>query len=134
MKIFVFQTVFLVIFDWNSCFSCNSVTMFGQNTLFSQTNNNSFVGTTQGNPNKDSEVPGAPDDTIAGLAFSPANLSQNFLVSGSWDNQIRCWEITGNGGSWQSVPKAQQAHQGPVLDVRFNDVSLIFVPFFLLNS
>ncbi|XP_022650419.1 mRNA export factor-like [Varroa jacobsoni] len=70
------------------------------------------------NPMKDFEVVSPPDDTIAGLAFSPASLTQNFLVSGSWDNQLRCWEVHQNG---QSVPKAQQSHQGPVLDIAWSD-------------
>lgn len=78
------------------------------------------------NPNKDVEVSSPPEDSISGLAFSPASLQQNFLVSGSWDNQIRCWEVTGGVGAWQTIPKAQQSHAGPVLDVRFSDVSSLF--------
>lgn len=83
----------------------------------------SVVQTGAHNPNKDIEVSSSPDDSIAGLAFSPPTLSQNFLVSGSWDNQIRCWEVVGATNAWQTIPKAQQAHAGPVLDVRFSDVS-----------
>ncbi|OTF78354.1 mRNA export factor-like protein [Euroglyphus maynei] len=81
----------------------------------------SVVQTGAHNPNKDIEVSSSPDDSIAGLAFSPPTLSQNFLVSGSWDNQIRCWEVVGATNAWQTIPKAQQAHAGPVLDVRFSD-------------
>lgn len=36
--------------------------------------------------------------------------------------QVRCWEVQDNG---QTVPKAQQMHTGPVLDVCWSDVSLI---------
>ena len=82
-----------------------------------------FTG--QHNPNKDVEITSPPDDSISGLAFSPPALQQNFLVSGSWDNQIRCWEVTGSVGAWQTIPKAQQSHSGPVLDVRFSDVSFV---------
>jgi mRNA export factor len=38
------------------------------------------------NPNKDIEVPQAPEDGISSLAWSP---KANFLVAGSWDNQVR---------------------------------------------
>lgn len=92
--------------------------MFGTKT----TQNTSFgfgsTPTATHNPMKDFEVVSPPDDTVAGLAFSPASLPQNFLVSGSWDNQLRCWEVHQNG---QSVPKAQQSHQGPVLDIAWSD-------------
>lgn len=108
----------------------------GNTGLFGAANTGSAFGATAGinlganlganNPNKDFEVTSPPEDSISGLAFSPAALQQNFLVSGSWDNQIRCWEVSqGSGGSWQTIPKAQQSHTGPVLDVRFSDVSFV---------
>ena len=78
------------------------------------------------NPMKDFEVGNAPDDSIAALAFSPPALPINYLIAGSWDNQIRCWEINQVNQGWQSVPKAQQSHQGPVLDVAWSDVSIGF--------
>ena len=37
--------------------------------------------------------------------------------------QVRCWEITNNG----AVPKAQQTHQGPILDCCWHDVSLEYL-------
>lgn len=40
------------------------------------------------NPMKDFEVVSPPDDSISSLAFSPATLPQNFLIAGSWDNQV----------------------------------------------
>lgn len=43
----------------------------------------------------------------------------NSVVSS--DTQVRCWEVQDNG---QTVPKAQQMHTGPVLDVCWSDVSL----------
>lgn len=40
------------------------------------------------NPMKDFEVVSPPDDSISSLAFSPSSLPQNFLIAGSWDNQV----------------------------------------------
>ena len=98
--------------------SLTGTSLFGQSTAPT-----TFGATTvTHNPNKDIEVQSPPDDSISGLAFSPPTLQQNFLVSGSWDNQIRCWEVTGAVNAWQAIPKAQQTHSGPVLDVRFSDV------------
>lgn len=110
--------------------------LFGSTLGASQTTGGSFFGgagtssafgttasATQANPNKDFEVTSPPSDSISGLVFSPPSLQQNFLVSGSWDNVIRCWEVTGSAQtSWQTIPKAEQRHNGAVLDVRFSDV------------
>jgi len=32
-----------------------------------------------------------------------------------------------NTGQWSTVPKAQQAHTGPVLDVAWSDVSVAYL-------
>jgi len=61
------------------------------------------------NPNRDTEVTNPPTDSISSITFSP---KANLLVGTSWDNQVRCWEISSNG---QSVLKAQTNHDGPVL-------------------
>lgn len=61
------------------------------------------------NPNKDLEVASPPTDGVSCLAFSPVS---NLLVAGSWDNQVRCWDVQPNG---QAVPKAATAHDQPVL-------------------
>lgn len=37
---------------------------------------------------KDYEVMSPPEDSVSSLAFSPAALQQNFLVAGSWDNNV----------------------------------------------
>ncbi|KAL6052469.1 Rae1 protein [Balamuthia mandrillaris] len=58
---------------------------------------------------KDVEVPSAPNDSVSCLAWSP---KANYLVAGSWDNQVRCWEVQQSG---QVVPKASINHDGPVL-------------------
>merc|ERR1719208_383254 len=53
------------------------------------------------------------------MAFSPPSVTtNNFLVAGSWDNNVRCWEINTNA---TTVPKAQQTMGGPILDVCWHD-------------
>lgn len=74
--------------------------------------------TTNPNPMKDYEVVQPPDDSISSLAFSPAALPQNFLIAGSWDNNVRCWEIEQSG---TSIPKSMQSCGAPVLDVAWSD-------------
>jgi len=61
------------------------------------------------NPNKDVEVAQPPNDSVSCLSFSPKG---NFLVAGSWDNQVRCWEIQQTGNT---VPKFSVSHEAPVL-------------------
>ncbi|XP_029077326.1 mRNA export factor isoform X1 [Monodon monoceros] len=70
------------------------------------------------NPMKDIEVTSSPDDSIGCLSFSPPALPGNFLIAGSWANDVRCWEVQDSG---QTIPKAQQMHTGPVLDVCWSD-------------
>eukprot|EP01114_Cavostelium_apophysatum_P017838 TRINITY_DN5388_c0_g1_i1.p1 TRINITY_DN5388_c0_g1~~TRINITY_DN5388_c0_g1_i1.p1 ORF type:complete len:337 (+),score=51.44 TRINITY_DN5388_c0_g1_i1:271-1281(+) len=64
------------------------------------------------NPNKDHELNQPPNDSISSLSFSPKG---NFLVAGSWDNQVRCWELQSGYGGVQSMPKAATSHDAPVL-------------------
>lgn len=86
----------------------------GTGTLFGST-----ATTTQAhNPMKDIEVASAPDDTVSSLAFSPGSLSAMYLTAGSWDNNVRCWEVQQSG---TVIPKAMQTHAGPVLDVSWSD-------------
>lgn len=61
------------------------------------------------NPNKDFEVQQPPSDSISSLAWSP---KANMLVSGSWDNEVRCWKVEQN---FQSTPLASMKHDAPVL-------------------
>ena len=58
---------------------------------------------------KDTEVVSPPPDSVSCLKFSPTS---NMLVAGSWDNQIRLWDVQTNG---QSVGKAAIQHDGPIL-------------------
>ena len=89
--------------------------MFGQSSFGSS----GFGGASTGgislglgnhpNPMKDAEVTNPPDDSISCLRFSPPSIpNTSFLIAGSWDNNVRCWEIQSNG---QSVPKSMQSMQ-----------------------
>ncbi len=71
------------------------------------------------NPMKDFEVVSPPDDSVSCMAFSPGTIPQNYLIAGSWDNNVRCWEVDQTG---KTIPKSQQQMQGPVLDVAWTDV------------
>ncbi|GJU63558.1 protein RAE1 [Tanacetum coccineum] len=73
---------------------------------------------TNTNPNKSTEVVSPPTDGISSLSFSP---KANYLVATSWDNQVRCWEITKSGTSVGSVGKASIAHDQPVLCSAWKD-------------
>ncbi|TYZ58543.1 hypothetical protein PybrP1_009561 [[Pythium] brassicae (nom. inval.)] len=76
------------------------------------------------NPNNDYTVPTPISDGIADLAWSP---TANVLVAGSWDNYVRCWEVQQQGAQFNAVPKAQIAHDGPVLCTAFSaDGSAVF--------
>uniref|UniRef100_A0A2K6GV71 Rae1 protein homolog n=1 Tax=Propithecus coquereli TaxID=379532 RepID=A0A2K6GV71_PROCO len=94
------------LFGTTSGFGTGGTSMFGSTT------------TDNHNPMKDIEVTSSPDDSIGCLSFSPPTLPGNFLIAGSWANDVRCWEVQDNG---QTIPKAQQMHTGPVLDVCWSD-------------
>ncbi|NP_001040273.1 mRNA export factor [Bombyx mandarina] len=79
----------------------------------------SQISTGSNNPNKDVEVSSPPDDTVSALEFSPPSVTlHTFLIAGSWDCQVRCWEVETSG---KTVPKAAQPMDGPVLDVAWHD-------------
>lgn len=89
--------------------------------MFNQSAALATPATTTSNPMKDFEVVSPPDDSISSLAFSPATIPQNFLVAGSWDCNVRCWEVEQTG---KTVPKSMQSMTGPILDVCWSDVSI----------
>ncbi|OSX78836.1 hypothetical protein BU14_0098s0062 [Porphyra umbilicalis] len=67
------------------------------------------------NPNNDVLVSEPPNDGISSLAFSPTALApKNFLIAGTWDNEVRCYEISNTG---TTTPVGLIKHAGPVLDV-----------------
>lgn len=71
------------------------------------------------NPNNDVVLANPPGDTVQALSFSPETLSpKSYLVSGSWDNEVRCWEVQSSNGS--STPIGMTKHDGPVLDVAWS--------------
>ncbi|ELU18740.1 hypothetical protein CAPTEDRAFT_20827 [Capitella teleta] len=90
-------------------------TNFGSTGVFGNT---PATVTANVNPMKDIEVASPPDDSVSSMAFSPGVCPSTFLVAGSWDNNVRCWEVQQSG---QTIPKAQQTHTGPVLDVAWSD-------------
>eukprot|EP00171_Calliarthron_tuberculosum_P010947 IDg10947t1 len=70
------------------------------------------------NPNQDVLLSNPPNDTVQSLKFSPAALAPKmFLVSGSWDNEVRCWSVESNGNS---APVNMFKHDAPVLDVAWS--------------
>lgn len=70
------------------------------------------------NPNNDVLLSDPPSDTVQALAFSPKSLHpKSFLISGSWDNEVRCWEVQPNGSS---SPVGMIKHDAPVFDVSWN--------------
>lgn len=87
----------------------------------------SVFGGAQGpypNPNNDYSIPQTINDGIQDLAWSPTS---NVLVSGSWDNCVRCWEVQTSGTQFNAVPKAQITHDAPVLCTSFSgDGSIVF--------
>lgn len=72
------------------------------------------------NPMKDFEVASPPEDTVSAMEFSPPTLQQNFLIAGSWDSNVRCWEVEQTG---KTIPKQIKQMGGAVLDVCWSDVS-----------
>ncbi|KAL2942668.1 Protein RAE1 [Bienertia sinuspersici] len=64
------------------------------------------------------QVVSPPGDSVSSLCFSP---KANFLVATSWDNQVRCWEITKNGMNVASVPNALISYDHPVLCSAWRD-------------
>jgi mRNA export factor len=70
--------------------------------------------TTNAATDKDIEVSDPPTDSISSLAWSS---QADYLAAGSWDNNVRIYEVGANG---QSQGKAMYAHQAPVLSVFWN--------------
>ncbi|EPQ54183.1 WD40 repeat-like protein [Gloeophyllum trabeum ATCC 11539] len=60
---------------------------------------------------RDVELADPPSDSISSLSFSPTG---DYLAVGSWDNQVRVYEVAAN---LQSQGRAVYSHQGPVLDL-----------------
>ncbi|KAM9978869.1 hypothetical protein ACTFIY_012602 [Dictyostelium cf. discoideum] len=70
-----------------------------------------FSTSTTTNPNNDIELSNPPSDGVSCLKFSPK--ANNFIVAGSWDQKVRCWEI--NPSTKSSMPKAIISHDAAIL-------------------
>lgn len=95
--------------------------MFGTSALGTTPGFGAPVQAAPVNPMKDFEVASPPEDTVSAMEFSPSTLQQNFLIAGSWDSSVRCWEVEATG---KTVPKQMKTMGGPVLDVCWADVSI----------
>jgi mRNA export factor len=77
-----------------------------------------FGATTQANTNENNhyEVPQPPTDAISSVSFCG---SSDYLVAGSWSDQVLCWEVQRGTGmqKFNAVPKAAYSHDKPVLCV-----------------
>lgn len=96
-----------------------STNVFGQPTGQANAFGSSITGTH--NPMKNVEVVSPPDDSISSMAFSPPSMQQTFLIAGSWDSKVSLWEVQQSGQSFTTIPKAQQSHSLPILDVSWSD-------------
>ncbi|KAJ2978865.1 hypothetical protein NUW54_g11229 [Trametes sanguinea] len=84
----------------------------GKMSFFGASTSSTLVNATGGD--KDIEVADPPTDSISSVSFSP---TADYLAVGSWDNNVRIYEVGANG---QTQGKAMYAHQGPVLSVCWN--------------
>ncbi|CAL8070579.1 unnamed protein product [Orchesella dallaii] len=95
-------------------------TTFGQSTFGSTaTPTLGMAQTTTQQVPRDYEVASPPDDSISCMCFSPATVPSIFLIAGSWDNNVRCWEV--DRGTAKTAPKSMQSMSGPILDVCWSD-------------
>ncbi|KAG9237550.1 WD40-repeat-containing domain protein [Amylocarpus encephaloides] len=81
--------------------------LFGSSSSASQAN-------TLGDLSKDVTLSSPPTDSVSDLCFSPASAH---LAVASWDNQVRIYEIKGDGSS---EGKAAFPHEGPVLSCHWS--------------
>ncbi|KAG8724490.1 hypothetical protein FRC09_018092 [Ceratobasidium sp. 395] len=70
--------------------------------------------TTTAGESQDVELSNPPIDSISCLGFSPV---ADYLAVGSWNNEVRIYEVNAQG---QSQGKAMFAQEGPVLSVCWN--------------
>ena len=84
------------------------------------------------NPMNDCEVVHSPDDAVTCMSFSPASIAQaNYLIAGSLDNNVSCWEIQSTGNS---IPKMKQSMTAPVLDVAWSNVIHLFSLLYIITN
>ena len=72
---------------------------------------------TQGDLSKDIALTSPPEDSVAGLSFSP---TADFLAVASWDKKVRIYQVTEQG---HSEGKAVMDFDAPVLGCAWSAVS-----------
>jgi mRNA export factor len=65
------------------------------------------------------QVDQPPEDTIQALRFSTGTQQLQLIACGSWDNQVRVYEVRADGST---QGRAGQTLQAPVLDLSWNQV------------
>jgi len=85
--------------------------------LFGSASSTASAANTLGDLSKDVAINQPPTDSVSDLCFSPQS---EHLAVASWDNKVRIYEITQNGGS---EGKASFDHEGPVLSCHWSSVS-----------
>lgn len=70
------------------------------------------------NPQEDIEIVSPPTGVVSALKFSPYIIERNYLIAGSWDYFVRCWEVENDG---KSIPKLEKKINGVALDVCWKD-------------
>eukprot|EP00123_Amoebidium_parasiticum_P015856 comp23178_c0_seq1/m.37554 comp23178_c0_seq1/g.37554 ORF comp23178_c0_seq1/g.37554 comp23178_c0_seq1/m.37554 type:complete len:358 (-) comp23178_c0_seq1:240-1313(-) len=76
------------------------------------------------NPNGHVELQNPPTDSVSSLKFSP-NPNMSYLVSTSWDNKVRVWQVDPKQGTNRHMAD-QQHSQPPLCSAWFPDGSKIF--------
>ncbi|XP_039482462.1 protein Rae1 [Drosophila santomea] len=70
------------------------------------------------NQQQDYELPEPPNDSTSALEFVPPSSCWNAICAGSWDNNVRIWEVQSD----RVVPKVMKSLEGIPLDIAWNDL------------
>lgn len=83
-------------------------------------NNNNNNASLRSGPNNDFVVSDSPSETVSSLGF---NNNGNLLVAGSWDNNVRIYEVQHNASQNMVATRAKtmmkDTHKQPILDCCF---------------
>eukprot|EP00761_Pharyngomonas_kirbyi_P013643 gb/GECH01013672.1/.p1 GENE.gb/GECH01013672.1/~~gb/GECH01013672.1/.p1 ORF type:complete len:333 (+),score=61.79 gb/GECH01013672.1/:1-999(+) len=71
-------------------------------------------------PTKDFKLPDPPQDSISSLTWCGP---QYILAAGSWDGEVRVWDVQGPN---QAQAKTSYKHQAPVLDISCSQDGRLF--------
>merc|ERR1712124_52302 len=88
-------------------YSCQTYTMAFSFNSAATTNNSKLPEQKFPNNLRPIEIPGAPDDTVSALKFSPQveNDGGNHFMATSWAGDVRLWKLHADG---KSEPLSQQ--------------------------